>query len=33
MYRKVDEGIDHIGCGCCKLVQKEYKRMHDNLGK
>ena len=33
MYRKVDESIDHIVNGCCKLAQKEYKRSHDNLGK
>ena len=31
--RKVDESIDHIVNGCCKLAQKEYKRRHDNLGK
>ena len=31
--RKVDESIDHIVSGCCKLAQKEYKRRHDNLGK
>ena len=31
--RKVDESIDHIVSGCGKLVQKEYKRSHDNLGK
>ena len=31
--RKVDESIDHIVSGCSKLVQKEYKRRHDNLGK
>ena len=33
MCRKVDESIDHIASGCSKLVQKEYKRRHDNLGK
>ena len=33
MCRKVDESIDHIVNGCCKLAQKEYKRSHDNLGK
>ena len=31
--RKVDESIDHIVSGCSKLVQKDYKRRHDNLGK
>ena len=31
--RKVDESIDHIVSGCRKLVQTEYKRRHDNLGK
>ena len=31
--RKVDESIDHIVSGCSKLVQKEYKRRHDDLGK
>ena len=31
--RKVDESIDHIISGCSKLVQKEYKRRHDSLGK
>ena len=33
MYRKVDESIDHIVSGYSKLVKKEYKRRHDNLGK
>ena len=33
MCRKVDESIDHIVRGCCKLVHKEYKRRHDNLEK
>ena len=33
MCRKVDESIDHIVNGCCRLAQKEYKRSHDNLGK
>ena len=33
MCRKVDESIDHIVNGCSKLSQKEYKRMHDDLGK
>ena len=33
VYRKVDESIDHIVCGCSKVAQKEYKRRHDNLGK
>ena len=32
MY-KIDESIDHIVSGCSKLVQKDYKRRHDNLGK
>ena len=30
---KVDGSIDQIVSGCSKLVQKEYKRRHDNLGK
>ena len=33
VFRKVDESIDHIASGCSKLVQKEYKRRHNNLGK
>ena len=33
MCRKVDESIDHVVSGCSKLVQKEYKRRHDSLGK
>ena len=33
MIRKVDESIDHIGIGCSKFAQKEYKRRHDKLGK
>ena len=33
MCRKVDESIYHSVSGCSKLGQKEYKRMHDNLGK
>ena len=33
MCRKVDESIDHIVSGCCKLAQKEYQRRPDNLGK
>ena len=31
--RKVDESIDYIVSSCSKLVEKEYKRRHDNLGK
>ena len=31
--RKVDESVDHVVSGCSNLVQKEYKRRHDNLGK
>ena len=31
--RKVAESIDHIVSGCSKLVQKEYKRRHDDLEK
>ena len=31
--RTVDESIDHIVSGFSKVVQKEYKRRHDNLGK
>ena len=33
MCRKVDENMDHIFSGYCKLAQKEYKRKHNNLGK
>ena len=33
MCRKVDESIYHIVSGCSKLLQKEYQRSHDNLGK
>ena len=33
MCREVDESIDHSVSGCSKLVQKEYKRTDDNLGK
>ena len=33
MCRKVDESIDNIVSSCNKLVQKEYKRRHDNLEK
>ena len=33
MCRKVDESIDHIVSCYSKLVEKEYKRRHDNLGK
>ena len=31
--RKVDGSIDYIVSSCSKLVEKEYKRRHDNLGK
>ena len=31
--RKVYQSIDHNIRGCSKLVEKEYKRRHDNLGK
>ena len=30
---KADESIDLIVSDCSKLVQKEYTRRHDNLGK
>ena len=33
VYRKEDESIDHVVSRCSKLVQKEYKRRHDNLGE
>ena len=33
MCKKADESIDHVVSRCSKLAQKEYKRMHDNLGK
>ena len=33
LCKKGDESIYHIASGCSKLVQKEYKRRHDNLGK
>ena len=31
--RKVDESIDHFVSACSELAEKEYNRMHDNLGK
>ena len=31
--RKVDESIHHVVSGCSKLVQGEYRRRYDNLGK
>ena len=31
--KEADESIDHVVSGCSKLVQKEYKIRHDNLGK
>ena len=31
--RKADQSIDHNIRGCSKLVEKEYKRRHDNLRK
>ena len=31
--KKADESIDHVVSGCRKLVQEEYKRRHDDLGK
>ena len=31
--KKVDKSINHIFSGCSKLVQKEYERRCDNLGK
>ena len=33
LCKKADESIDHIVSGCSKLVRKEYKRRHDNLGE
>ena len=33
LCKKADESINHIVSGCSKLVQKEYKRRHDNLGE
>ena len=33
LRKKADESIDHVVSGCSKLVQKEYKRRHDNFGK
>ena len=31
--RKADQSIGHNIRGCSKLVEKEYKRRHDNLRK
>ena len=33
MCGKVDESINHVFDECSKLVQKEYKRRHDWVGK
>ena len=33
LCKKADESIYHAVSGCSKLVQKEYKRRYDNLGK
>ena len=33
MCRKVDKSIDHTISACSKLVQKEYKTRHNNMGK
>ena len=33
MCGKADESINHILSECSKLVQKEYKRRHDWVGK
>ena len=33
LFKKADESKDHVVSGCGKVVQKEYKRRHDNLGK
>ena len=33
LCKKVDESMDHVGSGCNKLAQKNYKKRHDNLGK
>ena len=30
LCKKADESIDHVVSGCSKLVQREYKRRHDN---
>ena len=30
--RKVDEGVDHLVSSCSKVVRKESKRRHKNLG-
>ena len=33
LCKTADESVDHFVSGCNKLAQKEYKRMHDKLGK
>ena len=33
LCKKADESMDHVGSGCSKLAQKNYKKRHDNLGK
>ena len=33
LCKKADGIIDHVFSGCSNLVQKEYKRRHDNVGK
>ena len=33
LCKKADETVHHVVSDCSKLVQKEYKRRHDNLGK
>ena len=33
MCKREDKSVMHILSGCIKLVQKEYKKRHDNMGK
>ena len=33
LCKKADESIYHVVSGCSKLLQKEYKRSYDNVGK
>ena len=33
LYKKANESIDHVVCGCGKLAYKKYKRRNENLYK